>query len=326
MKLNKLQEHNLHIDYKNLHNEKSAVIVQSAILRSLIYFDLFNYPLTEAEIVQYSGVQLTNLSQVEDALETLTESLMVFRFGEFYSLKNDAAIAQRRIKGNKSAAEVMPKALRRSNFIQKFPFVRSVNISGSLSKNYFDETTDFDFFIITSPGRIWIARILLTFYKKLFLLNNRKYFCINYYISSDELEIPDQNLFSATEIITLKNQTGEIFYKQFIESNAWVKLHFPNFIPDYYHMEVPQKQFLKKRIENLLKGKFGDRLDDIAWRITLRFLKKRYMHLNADEFKVNMRTKKNASKHHPQGFQFKVLKAFDEKCRDFEVTHQFKLI
>lgn len=325
MKLNRLQEHNLHIGYKNVQNADDH-LVQSAILRALIYFDLFNYPLTAAEIIQYANVRLQHLSQAERALDFLTESLMIYRFGEFYSLKNDTSLIQRRIKGNQCASEIMPKALKRSKFIQKFPFVRSVNISGSLSKNYFDTTTDFDFFIITSPGRIWITRILLTFYKKIFLLNNRKYFCINYYISSDALEIPDQNLFSATEIITLKNQTGERYYQKFIEANAWVLTHFPNFVPDYSHMELAGKQRFKNRIEKILSGKFGDKLDDLAYAITLRFLKKRYSHLRPEEFKINMRTKKDASKHHPQGFQFKVLKAFDEKCRDFEITHQFKFL
>lgn len=319
-----MPELNLHIGYKNL-SEENDLQVQSAILRSLIYFDLFNYPLIESEIIQYAGIRLANLSRVERALAILTESLLIFRFGEFYTLKNDISIIQRRTNGNQSAIEILPKALRRSKFIHKFPFVRSVNISGSLSKNYFDKTTDIDFFVICAPNRIWITRMLLTLYKKIFLLNSRKYFCINYYISSDDLEIPDRNLFSATEIITLKNQTGENIYKQFIEANEWVLLHFPNFIPDYSHMELPEINNFKNRIEKTLSGKFGDKLDNIAYKITMRFLKKRYPHLSTEEFKVNMRTRKNASKHHPQGFQFKVLKAFEEKCRDFETTHHFKL-
>jgi len=40
---------------------------------------------------------------------------------------------------------------------------------------------------------------------------------------------------------------------------------------------------------------------------------------------VNMRSKKNVSKHHPQGFQFRVLNLFEENCRAFEERHQLSL-
>src|SRR4029453_8923510 len=87
--------------------------------------------------------------------------------------------------------------------IASFPYVRCVCISGSLSKKYFDDTTDIDFFVITKPGRLWVCRTFLILFKKLFLLNSKKYFCINYFIDSDNLEIPDQNIFTATELTTL---------------------------------------------------------------------------------------------------------------------------
>jgi hypothetical protein len=300
--------------------------VKSAALRSLIYFDIFNYPLTVLEIIQFSSVRINHLSDMEEALQEMAESILIYRFGDFYSLNNEQSWIERRRRGNKNALEVQAKALKRSRFIYHFPFVRSVNISGSLSKNYFDENTDFDFFVITSPNRIWITRMLLTLYKKIFLLNNRKYFCINYYIDTEDLNIPDRNLFSATEVITLKNKAGESVYRHFIESNKWVMDYFPNFIPDFTHLDLQPKLRLKTWLEKCLSGKFGDRLDNFSFRITLRFLKKRYVHLTPEEFSVNLRTKKNASKHHPQGFQFRVLQAYDEKCAEFEKHHEFKLL
>nr|MBP9221682.1 hypothetical protein [Chitinophagales bacterium] len=254
-----------------------------------------------------------------------TQHLLIFKFGEYYSLKNDPSQIERRKNGNNAATDILPKALKRSKFIHKFPFVRSVNISGSLSKNYFDESTDFDFFIIAEKNRIWLCRLLLTLYKKIFLFNSRKYFCINYYIDTSDLLIPDKNLFSAVEIITLKNQTGEAVYKNFMERNTWVHEYFPNYYPDYQFMEERKIPLIKKIPERLFSGKVGNYFDDVAFRITTGFLKKKYEHLNKEEFNVNLRTKKNASKHHPQGFQFKVLNAFEEKCRDFEEKHEVRI-
>ena len=73
----------------------------------------------------------------------------------------------------------MPKAIKRAKFISKFPYIENVSISGALSKNYYNNDGDIDFFLITQPNRLWIARTLLIIYKKMFLLNSRKYFCVN---------------------------------------------------------------------------------------------------------------------------------------------------
>ena len=309
---------NLYIEHSNIPSQEA---VKKGILRSLIYYDIFNYPLTANELAQFSSIKLHDKQCITDALEYLTQHLLIYKFGDFYSLKNDPTQIERRKNGNNIATEILPKALKRSKFIHKFPFVRSVNISGSLSKNYFDESTDFDFFIIAEANRIWLCRLLLTFYKKIFLLNSRKYFCINYYIDTTDLLIPDRNLFSATEIITLKNQCGETVYKNFMEANTWVHAYFPNYFPDYSFMEKEKMPMLKKILEKVFSGKVGNYFDDLAFNITTGFLKKRYSHLKKEEFQVNLRTKKNASKHHPQGFQFKVLNAFEQKCKDFEMKH-----
>ena len=309
---------NLYIEHSNIPSQEA---VKSSVLRSLIYYDIFNYPLTANELIKFSSVKLHDIQSINNALDDLTQHLLIFKFGEYYSLKNDPSQIERRKNGNSAATDILPKALKRSKFIYKFPFVRSVNISGSLSKNYFDESTDFDFFIIAEKNRIWLCRLLLTLYKKIFLFNSRKYFCINYYIDTTDLLIPDKNLFSATEIITLKNQTGEVLYKDFMETNTWVQEYFPNYFPDYLFMEEKKMPRLKKFLEKIFSGKFGNYFDDLAFKITTGFLKKKYSHLKKEEFNVNLRTKKNASKHHPQGFQFKVLNAFEEKCRDFEVKH-----
>ena len=97
----------------------------------------------------------------------------------------------------------MHKALRNARLIFHFPFTRAIMISGSLSKNYADEASDVDYFIIVKPGRLWIARTLLIIYKRIFLMNSKKYFCVNYFIDEDHLEIEEKNLFTAVELTTL---------------------------------------------------------------------------------------------------------------------------
>ena len=91
----------------------------------------------------------------------------------------DPSILNRRIQGEQKAEEALKIARKQANFIAKFPYVQSVCVSGSLSKNYFDKKSDIDFFIITTPNRLWICRSLLVAWKKIFLMNSfSNYFTI----------------------------------------------------------------------------------------------------------------------------------------------------
>lgn len=299
--------------------------LEKHIIRTLVYFDIFRHPLTVQEIVRFMGTTPQHFSDVERTLAALCDDMRIFRFNELYCLHNDSSIAARRVQGNQHADEVMPKALRRSKLIQRFPFVRSVNISGSLSKHYFDAQSDVDFFVIAAPNRLWLCRLFLTIFKKIFLLNARKYFCINYYVDTDNLLIPDKNLFSATEIITLKNHTGAEHYDAFMAANQWVTTYFPNHdIVTPLSLPATEPAF-KRLIEKLFSGKPGDKLDDWAFAITTRFLRKKYKHLSDREFAVSLRARKHASKHHPQGFQFRVMEAFEKQCAAFEEKHGISL-
>lgn len=300
--------------------------IHSAVVKALLYFDIFHYPLTLPEIVRFAGIRLFDLTEVESALEELEKELLVFRFGEFWALSNDFANIERRHIGNKHAAEIWNKAVRRSRFINKFPFVRSVNISGSLSKNYFDSEADFDFFIITHPNRLWICRTLLTAYKKIALFNSRKYFCINYFIDTDMLEIPDKNIYTATEIITLKNITGAKIFSDFMHANAWTTNFYPNFLPEHNYIESGiRKYFLKSIFEKLMNNFIGNWLDNACLAITIQYWKRKFKELSFIELETNLRSRKHVSKHHPQGFQFKVLVALEKKRHVFEQQHNVTL-
>ena len=139
-------------------------------------------------------------SEIENALKELTLRGLIQTDDGFFFLNHNAASVMRRREGEIAAAGAFITAKRFSRIISNFPFVRAVAISGSLSKNYIDDSSDIDYFIITSQGRMWVARTLLVLYKKIFLFNSHKNFCVNYFLSEDSLLVPDRNIFTATEI------------------------------------------------------------------------------------------------------------------------------
>ena len=195
-------------------------------LKTILYFSLFKYPLTRTEIFQFSDN--TDQKEIDSEIDLLLKKGVIFNFDGFYIDVNNPDRVERRLKGNEMARNIMPKAVKVSRKIAKFPYIKGVCLSGALSKGFYDDDGDFDFFIITKPNRLWIARTLLVLYKKIFLLNSKKYFCVNYFISTDQLEISEQNLFTATEISTLIPLYGTETFKDFLTANSWATPYFPN--------------------------------------------------------------------------------------------------
>jgi len=299
----------------------------AVVLRTIIYYDIFNYPLTENDIMNNCGLSNTSSKPCSNALKYLVDENIVYKLGDYYSLTNNQTAVDRRIKGNKEAEKWLRKSRRFSRLISWFPFVRGISLSGSLSKGFVDEDPDIDYFIITKPNRLWIARTLLIGFKKIFLLNSYKYFCLNYFVTQESMEIEEKNLFTATEITTMIPVFGNNVKRSFFESNQWIREFFPNFEINVRE-DVPYNRTgtLKRLFEYFLAGKLGDRLD-------ARFMKKPMNHwarkfgeqFSEEDFLLAFKSGKNISKHHPQHFQKRVLEQFNNKLKEIEEQHKIEL-
>src|ERR1700760_1719587 len=195
--------------------------LRSSILKTLAYFDIFNYPLEREDIRRFLPVQADKVV-IEKEVCTLLQERRIYRIGDYYSLQNNPALVERRQKGEVHADELLLIAARNAKLLYQFPFVRGVCISGSLSKRCADEQADIDYFIITRANRLWIARTLMHLYKKLSYLRGHQHrFCMNYYIDEEALEIKEKNIFTATELLTLMPMCGNGALDNFFEANAW---------------------------------------------------------------------------------------------------------
>src|SRR5688572_10570799 len=135
--------------------------IDESVLKTLLYFDIFNYPLTAEEIFNFLGHRKSTKTEVDDSLQKLTDQGLIYRFGDFHSAQCNGDLVIRRLKGNQMAEKAIPFAKKQAGRIAKFPFVRAVMASGSLSKKYMDDHSDLDFFVITAPGRVWVSRLFL---------------------------------------------------------------------------------------------------------------------------------------------------------------------
>lgn len=281
-------------------------------LKTLLYFSIFKYPLTKEELFEFSS--LKTYAELDEQINYLIEKNIVFKHKKFYTTDNNSTLISRRLKGNDSAKKIMPKGIKVAKFISKFPYVESVSISGALSKGYYDNDGDIDFFIITKPNRLWVARTLLILYKKIFLLNSKKYFCVNYFISSNNLKIAERNRFTATELVTLIPVSGKKTFTAFIKENNWVKEYFPNKKKfNFSTINTVKKPLITLFFEKILNTSFGNFLDTFFRKLTLRKWVAKFNHLETDDFKIAMKSTKNISKHHPKNFQKKVINLLNDK-------------
>jgi hypothetical protein len=296
-----------------------------AVIRVVLYFDIFKYPLQAEEIYRACPCR-TSLADVQSTLNHLVAQGMLAIDQGFYLRAGSEACATRRLKGNALATKRLVQAHRSARLIGNFPFVEAVMVSGSLSKHYMDPGSDIDFFIVTRPGRLWVARTLLVLYKKLVLFNSHKHFCVNYFVDTDHLEIEDKNLFTATETVFLLPMLNTVAYHDFRKANAWADGFFPNFgLQDSSACDPPRRGLLKRLGEGLLSGRLGDWADARSLRITLHRWQKKFGRLDPVRFEVALRSRRYVSKHHPQDFQSIVLGRLRDKQLAFEKEHGVNL-
>jgi hypothetical protein len=292
----------------------------------LLYFEVFSYPLTFEEILHFCQSQNCQPETVKQSLQKGIAQGYIFQYEQFYLCQDKPEWVEKRKEHNHRATRYLARSYRMAQLIRRFPYVRAVFLSGALSKNVMPKDGDIDYFIVTKPGRLWVSRTLLVLFKKIFLLNSHKYFCVNYFVDEDHLEIEEKNLFTATEVVTLVPLYNSEIYQAFCAVNAWTQQYCPNFPERTAQKTIPaQESFLQNSMEKLLNGKMGERADLYCLRTTLTHWQKKFRDFDPDKFANALKSRSYVSKHHPQDFQTKVLTAYEERIQTFENHHRIQL-
>jgi hypothetical protein len=296
--------------------------LKTGILKVLAYFDLFDYPVSLDEI-QFLMDHRVEKNELLLNLEQLIQAGCLFRFGNFYSLMDNPGLMNKRLEGNDRAKPLLLKAKTIADFLSRFPYVRGIAISGSLSKNYAEADTDIDFFIITKANRLWLARTILHLFKKLtYLTGHQHWYCMNYFIDEESLLIEEKNIFTATELITLVPVTGPEIMEQFFQVNDWARQFFPNYRIKWGNYPLKQEGLsrVRKVTEFFFNNKMGDLLENYFRKLTTqRWDSKEEKHkLNVKGNRMGLRTGKHFSKPNPVFFQEKLLNRYSRNMDQWE--------
>lgn len=288
--------------------------LKKQVLERLLYSEVFKHPLTAQEIS--TGIA-PDAAKTPDLLSEMVASGLIFEQEGFYGVFDPENKIEHRKQGMERAQYLYEKAIKTGRFIHGFPFVKGVGISGSLSKGILHQDGDFDFFIITQHNRLWVARTLLILYKKLFLLNSKKFFCVNYFIDDKNLEIEEKNRFTATEIHSLIPVVGNVL-TEFHNANQWVNTYYPGASFSPVILAENNKSWFSRLISGMLKGSLGEWVDKRCMNITFRRWKKKFSYFQTEKFELTLKTRRYISKHHPSDFQTKVLNKHHELMRAYK--------
>lgn len=212
--------------------------LKNAIIKTLSYSDIFDYPLTLSEIRKYLiGYSLNRHLQLEKTIKSF--SFINFKKG-FYYFTGRQKIIELRIEKEKISRQKIKIARKIACLLFKIPTVKMIAITGNLALLSSDKKDDIDFLIITRKNRIWTTRFLCVLYLKIIGAYRKPKqnqvtdkICLNMFLDEDHLSLPvnEQDLYSAHEIIQMKPLFTSPRYENIIlKNNLWVKKFLPNAI------------------------------------------------------------------------------------------------
>lgn len=201
--------------------------VKRAILQALAYADVFDYPLTAAEVHRYLIGATASRRAVQLRLAALVASGSLVSRDDLYMLPGREGLAAVRSRRAEASARLWPEGIRYGRALGQLPYVRMVAVTGSLALNNVEAGSDIDYLVVTAAGRVWIGRGMASLYRRVAQRRGVR-ICPNFVLSEESLAIRDRNLYTAHELMQMVPVTGHAVYRRMIELNRWAREYLPN--------------------------------------------------------------------------------------------------
>lgn len=214
--------------------------LEAAIIKTLVWFDLFNQVLTIGEIRKYLNLPASYF-QVASALDRLRDKTDS-RYG-FFFLSGRSDLAERRLKQYNYFKRKIKRARLFARLISFWPSVLGVAVSNIIGDHNLKNEGDIDLLIISSPGRIWRCRFVCALTAKILgwrpnRLTKKDKICLSFYIASDRLDLssqwlgPDDYYFIHCLAGLSPVYNYRDIWAEFYRSNSFLKECLPN-QPDF---------------------------------------------------------------------------------------------
>ena len=254
--------------------------LQRAMLLTVLYSDLFDYPLTEDELHRYLTAPYPNKDAFESELAGLIDRHLRRTDGLICLAGREDTVEVRRRRQETRERRWVP-AERYARWLRHVPFVRMVAVCGSQAAGNPRPDADVDFFLVTEPGRLWTVQFCSMLLRRIASLMSVRV-CPNYILTLDSLEVSPRDLYHAREVAQTIPMWGGAAHLRFLEANRWIG----HFLPNLAHgddrrdrLVEREKPRLSRFLEWLLGGWPGNVLERTIHRLLLLYYPLRLYYL-----------------------------------------------
>lgn len=244
----------------------TAKPLSQAILETLAYSDIFDYPLTLDELHKYLVVPIAK-EEIKRGISTINQ---VDCKDGYYFLKNRSQIVEIRKARSAKSSKALKRALLYGKILGHLPFVRMVAVTGSLAVLNLSKLADMDYMLVTQPKRLWLARACAVTFGRLMRVFGDK-ICVNLLVSENALLWSLQDLYSAREMCQMIPAAGFETYQKLRRQNQWTNAFLPNAsleLSDFRNHSQEKQSLIQKMLECFFIGKLGDFIE--AWAMKLQ--------------------------------------------------------
>ncbi len=187
---------------------------ESAILRDIVFYDLFSQPRTLLELssVIPKGPSLgelnNNASDVLNICDHLIARGILTCSNGFYQLADSPDYSRERLHRNAISIRKLRSIRRLLPWICSMPGVHAVFLCNSMALFNCTMKSDIDFLVITEPQRIFTARFWTVLFSRLFshrpheqqAMHGAETLCFSFFVTSDHLDfssiqLPDGDIY-----------------------------------------------------------------------------------------------------------------------------------
>lgn len=208
---------------------------QKEILKTLLYSDIFHYPLTIDELWRFTGGKMDKDTYMQ-ALNNLKP--LITREGSYYYLTGRHGMVRKREERTKESERKVRSAKESISFLSLIPSVIFIGISGSVAMRNCKKEDDIDLFIIARKNTVWFTRLCILFLLQLTGKRRKRHdttgmnqMCVNMLMSEHALTLSWErhSLYTAHEVTRMiPIFERDNMYKRFLRANRWVRRYLPN--------------------------------------------------------------------------------------------------
>jgi predicted nucleotidyltransferase len=214
-----------------------TVSIESRILTALLYADIFDYPLTVRELVQWIPSQKAISPRViHTKIQKLIKEHRIGYTPPFLYVSGHKKIIQLRIERLAASTDKLKKIRNTVKILRHIPTVMMIGVTGGLAVNNADNQDDIDLFVVTKRKTLWTTRFLVTVFMELCSKRRRPMdnevknaVCLNMFLTAGVLQVPkkEQGWYTAHEVLQMVPLWERShMYTTYLHANRWARKWF----------------------------------------------------------------------------------------------------